>query len=198
VIAAGILGAPHHAATLAGARAPASRARFGRALPAVALGFAVMLTGLGASRAGCIVVEPGVVPRAAVAYLKAAQVEGNLAVLFDWGSYAIWHLSPRLRVSIDGRREAVYSPAQLAENATFLYGWPGWRSALDRKAVDLALVSPRFPVHERLAATSDWRLAFADDTSAVFVRRGSAADAALARTPRPAAVVAPLCLSRAG
>jgi hypothetical protein len=167
-------------------------------LPAAAVAAAAMLVGVGLTRAGCIVVEPGTVPRAAVEYLKQAEVSGKLAVLFDWGDYVIWHLGPRLRVSIDGRREAVYAPAHLRENAAFLYGWPGWRDGLDRDGVDLALVSPRFAVHERLAAEADWRLALADDTAGIFVRRGSAADVALARTPVPMETTTSVCLGRDG
>jgi len=34
---------------------------------------------------------------------------GTLLVPFDWGQYAIWRWGPQLRVSIDGRRETVYS-----------------------------------------------------------------------------------------
>ena len=30
-------------------------------------------------------------------------------VPFNWGRYAIWHFSPNLVVSMDGRRETVYS-----------------------------------------------------------------------------------------
>lgn len=36
-------------------------------------------------------------------------VNGRLWVAFDWGEYAIWEFGPALRVSIDGRRETVYS-----------------------------------------------------------------------------------------
>jgi hypothetical protein len=107
-------------------------------------------------------------------------------------------LAPRLAVSIDGRREAVYSPGQLRENAAFLYGWSGWRAGLDRDHVDLALVSPRFAVHARLREAPDWRQAFADDTAALFVRRGSLADELLAHTPVPAASGDTLCLRRSG
>ena len=32
---------------------------------------------------------------------------------FNWGEYAIWHLGPTLKVSLDGRRETVYSDSQL-------------------------------------------------------------------------------------
>ncbi len=48
---------------------------------------------------------------AGAARLHKIQASGRLAVWFDWGQYAIWHLSPRLRVSWDGRRETVYSEA---------------------------------------------------------------------------------------
>lgn len=36
-------------------------------------------------------------------------LSGRLWVTFDWGEYAIWHFGPALRVSVDGRRETVYS-----------------------------------------------------------------------------------------
>jgi hypothetical protein len=44
--------------------------------------------------------------------LAAAQLRGSSGKLwntFDWGEYAIWHFGPALKVSIDGRRETVYS-----------------------------------------------------------------------------------------
>jgi len=34
---------------------------------------------------------------------------GTLLVPFDWGHYALWRWAPKLRVSIDGRRETIYS-----------------------------------------------------------------------------------------
>jgi hypothetical protein len=194
LVATAIVAAPHAAAVLSGVAAPGRT----RAPAVAALTAAALLATAGLTRAGCVVVEPGTVPYAAVEYLKRAGVDGRLAVLFDWGSYAIWHLSPRVHVSIDGRREAVYSPAQLAEHATFLYGSPGWRAPLDRDRVDVALVSPRFAVYRRLGAEPDWRRAFDDGTAAVFVRRGSIADGRLAAAPAPPVGPGPLCLSRGG
>jgi hypothetical protein len=43
---------------------------------------------------------------------------------FNWGEYAIWHLGPRLRVSIDGRRETVYSERRIVENEAVVAGTP--------------------------------------------------------------------------
>jgi len=34
---------------------------------------------------------------------------GTLLVPFNWGHYALWRWAPKLRVSIDGRRETIYS-----------------------------------------------------------------------------------------
>ena len=45
----------------------------------------------------------------AVSFLRDNQLQGRLLSWFDYGEMAIWHLSPRLRVSYDGRRETVYS-----------------------------------------------------------------------------------------
>ena len=48
---------------------------------------------------------------------------------FDWGEYAIWHLSPAgIRVSMDGRRETIYSRQVLEDHRAF---YNNDRSALD-------------------------------------------------------------------
>jgi hypothetical protein len=50
---------------------------------------------------------------AAVEFARTNQLRGRMLTFFDWGEYAIWHLSPAVQVSIDGRRETVYSPSQI-------------------------------------------------------------------------------------
>jgi hypothetical protein len=50
---------------------------------------------------------------AAVAFARTNHLRGRMLTFFDWGEYAIWHLSPAVQVSIDGRRETVYSPSQI-------------------------------------------------------------------------------------
>jgi hypothetical protein len=56
--------------------------------------------------------------------ISAANLSGRMVSWFDWGEYAIWHFGPRLRVSIDGRRETVYSEAVLDEQRKIAYGDP--------------------------------------------------------------------------
>ena len=45
------------------------------------------------------------------------RVHGRLVLPFNWGEYALWHWGPRLRVSIDGRRETIYSDRVLRTQA---------------------------------------------------------------------------------
>jgi hypothetical protein len=56
----------------------------------------------------------------AVAFLKDQPAGARVLVWSNWGEYAIWHLSPRMRVSIDGRRETVYSDQVQSRHFTSL------------------------------------------------------------------------------
>jgi hypothetical protein len=62
--------------------------------------------------------------------LAATTGPGRLVTHFDWGQYALWHLGPRLRVSMDGRRETIYSDARLAEHDAIVKGTPEGMAAL--------------------------------------------------------------------
>jgi hypothetical protein len=66
---------------------------------------------------------------AAVTALRAA-APGRVVTFFNYGQYALWHLSPRLRISMDGRRETVYSDARLAEHDAVIAGEPAGLAAL--------------------------------------------------------------------
>ncbi len=77
---------------------------------------------LGTKSFRCIGVDtPRAADQAAVGLLRGA-APGRLVTFFDWGEYAIWHLGPAVRVSMDGRRETVYSDARLEEHAAILEG----------------------------------------------------------------------------
>jgi hypothetical protein len=73
--------------------------------------------------------HPPMPEREAVEFIQRAGVRGRVLVWFDWGEYVIWHFSPRLRVSIDGRRETVYSDEVIASHMAFYLG--------DSKDIDL-------------------------------------------------------------
>lgn len=59
---------------------------------------------------------------------------GKLMVPFGFGQYAIWHLAPALKVSMDGRRETVYSAEQIDRQLQLDQGEPGILPVIDAEA----------------------------------------------------------------
>jgi hypothetical protein len=58
--------------------------------------------------------------------------QGRLVTSFDWGEYALWHFGPALKVSIDGRRETLYTDSTVASQAAILRGAPAGLAELTR------------------------------------------------------------------
>jgi hypothetical protein len=64
--------------------------------------------------------EPG-----AIEFARSHGLHGRLLTWFDYGEYAIWHLGPTLTVSMDGRRETVYSVAVRNRHTEIYRNGPG-------------------------------------------------------------------------
>lgn len=101
--------------------------------------------------------------------------EATLAVDFDWGEYALWHLGPGVKVSVDGRRETVYSPEVYQQNLNFMLGRAGWDRLIDSRRTDLALVAKNRPAYPLMMLKPGWVLVYEDPLSALFVADGSPA-----------------------
>lgn len=76
----------------------------------------------GAAR--CLAIQGAWVPDLEAAAVLRSAAPGRLVVPFDWGEYAIWHFGPSLRVSMDGRRETVYSPRTIELQDAVMSGAP--------------------------------------------------------------------------
>lgn len=113
-------------------------------------------------------------PTAAVQLLKSTGTRGNLAIQFEWGEYALWHLGPRVKVSVDGRRETVYSEAVYDANLNFMYGRKDWMALLRDYPTDMALVMPASATYNLLSLLDGWVVVYEDQASALFVREESA------------------------
>jgi hypothetical protein len=107
-------------------------------------------------------------PIKSVQLLKQNQVEGNLAIPFNWGEYAIWHLGPGIKVSMDGRRETVYSDDIYYTNLSFQYGNNDWDSLLEDYETDFALVQTSQPAYNLMKMEPGWILIYEDATSSLF------------------------------
>jgi hypothetical protein len=111
-------------------------------------------------------------PEASVVPLvQRAQIQGRLVVWFDWGEYAIWHFAPELLVSIDGRRETVYSDAVMAQHLAF-YTDPSTRARfLQDVRPDHVWLPPALPIVSSLRADG-WTTLHAGPRSVWLQRPG--------------------------
>jgi hypothetical protein len=101
---------------------------------------------------------PWMPEREAGAFIVANRLHGRLLSWFDWGQYAIWHFSPDLKVSLDGRRETVYSDAFVARHLR-LYLQPETEMAMvDELRPDYAWLPVSLPLTAALERAGWYRL----------------------------------------
>jgi hypothetical protein len=110
-------------------------------------------------------------PVKAVAYLQRENIQGKLLVPFNYGSYAMWELRGRMRVSMDGRYDLVYSAETYRRVDDFYFGRGNWKSLLSDPKPDAILVPQDDDVYRKLLAQPDWREAWRDSVDAVFLPR---------------------------
>ena len=108
----------------------------------------------------------------AVRFLENEPAGKRVLVWFSWGEYAIWHLSPRMQVSIDGRRETVYSESVQTRHFDFFFDRGAGASLPDDLAADYVWIPRILPAVPRLETDRRWIEAYKDDQSVIFVRAG--------------------------
>jgi len=116
-------------------------------------------------------------PVGAVQYLRQHPQPTGMFNDYSYGGYLIWQLGPQHKVFIDGRADLYeYSGvfqdyahiSNLESNALSLLGKYNIESCLIKRKTGLATL---------LAASPDWKQAYADDQSAIFVRSHAPAPA---------------------
>jgi hypothetical protein len=156
--------------------------------PAGALVATLVLGALALPHFSCIRITPdigGSYPARAVGLIKQSGAAGNLAIDFDWGEYALYHLSPAVKVSVDGRRETMYSREIYGESVAFKYGEGDWDALLRNRETHLALVRTGFPTFNLMKLEPGWRLIYQDSLAALFGREGLPIVDTLQRTAAP-------------
>jgi hypothetical protein len=96
---------------------------------------------------------------------------------FDWGEYVIWHLGPGVRVSMDGRRETVYSGKVGALHDAAYFGRAGGIEYALGLGADYAWLPARLPLTANLEAAG-WGRLYATPRSVVLTAPGGAAQRA--------------------
>ncbi len=115
----------------------------------------------------------GFYPAAEMNVLAAAQAQGNLAVPFRWGSYALWRLSPRVKVSMDGRYEETYPDATFEMNHDFFYKeGRDWDRLLRDEHVDFIVLELRAtPLQPEDLRWESFGLVCSDGVSSLWARK---------------------------
>jgi hypothetical protein len=186
----GVLLANHMAASWARDPEPVSEAttRLRPVLIVFTLAVALMFTARGAPHLRCIRIDTQrsiSFPARAVEWLDRSGVEGNLAVYFDWGEYALWHLAPEIRISMDGRRETVYPDSIYTEYLRFQNGIGEWQDVLEKRPTDLVLFPKARPTFNLMSLQPGWEKVYEDDLGGVFARLDGPQLAVLKGTPVP-------------
>ncbi len=122
-------------------------------------------------------VDPRLAPVLAVRFLADHELGPHLATRLDWGGYALYHLWPRYRVSIDGRNLTVYAESFVARQIAAYDEAEPLRGLRDFR-VDAALVESAGPGFEGMRREPGWEMVFRDPLSAVFVPRARAVELA--------------------
>jgi hypothetical protein len=111
-------------------------------------------------------------PLGAVEWLRDSGLSGNLLVNFNQGSFALWRLYPKFKVSVDGRYEEAYPQETVTDNAlAFFPETPRGREALERINPTHILLPDLPPTVDPEAQFGNgWRVIYRDENSAVLSR----------------------------
>jgi hypothetical protein len=115
--------------------------------------------------------DPVSCPVGAVGFLEQNGVRGDLLTPFNYGSYAMWKLRGKMRVSMDGRYDLVYKPATYLRVTDFYLGKSDGQTLLTTPKPSAILVPVDDKVYPQLAANSAWALSYRNSTDAVFLPR---------------------------
>jgi len=110
-------------------------------------------------------------PEGALAFLKTQGIAGNVMNEHVWGGFIIWNSWPGLKPYIDGR---FFHRRFYDEYYPLLAGRSGWDRVLDKYGITIAILAyspgPDPRLNDRLSAHPQWRLAYWDDISLVYLK----------------------------
>jgi hypothetical protein len=138
---------------------------------------------IGGSSLTCISRDPDRMPDPAIVGALSHGPPGRMVTFFNWGEYAIWHLGPAIRVSMDGRRETVYTDRRIQEHDDILFGRAEGLQTLAAWRPEYVWLPASSTVARDWLAANDYRIEMETDRAFLAVRR----DLPFSRSPPPPA-----------
>jgi hypothetical protein len=111
-------------------------------------------------------------------FIAANHFRGRMLTWFVWGEYAIWHFGPDLQVSMDGRRETVYTAQTITSHLDLYANRAGAAGYLAQLAPDYIWLPAQLPVIAQLPSLG-WTAVYTSPASVIFARRALAAPVSL-------------------
>ena len=104
---------------------------------------------------------------AAVEFIRSNGLSGRMLTFFRWGEYGLWHLSPIVKVSMDGRRETVYSDAMVSGHLEIYAGTEHGLAFAEKLDADYAWLPADLPVSRTLEERG-WTRLFEGEQSIIL------------------------------
>ena len=109
-------------------------------------------------------------PVAAIPYLRQHPQPTGMFNEYGYGGYLIWQLGPQHKVFIDGRADMYEYSGVFQDYMHIAKLNSDTLSLLNKYAIQSCLISRKGPLATLLAASPDWKQAYADDVSTIYVR----------------------------
>lgn len=143
------------------------------AAAAAAMAVVAFAATLSARNASCIRMEDATFTEPELtALVRERHLSGRMLTWFDYGHYAIWYFTPGIRVSMDPRREAMYSDEMIRLHLRFYFSPDDRRAAIAALRPDYIWLPSDLPVVPRLV-TDGWQPLFAGPRSTLLGRGGT-------------------------
>ena len=137
----------------------------GYALPLVVL---VVLAGLAAGKIP-VRFDENKSPTAAIDFLRANPLRGNMFNDDGIGDYVIYSLYPRYKVFMDGRSD-MYGEPILKEYFKVAAIEPGWKDILEKYDINYIFFYTDSLLVRHLLTDSDWKRIYSDNVASIFLR----------------------------
>jgi len=137
----------------------------GYAIPLVVL---VVLAGLAAGKIPVRFTEK-MAPTAAIDFLRANPLRGNMFNNDEIGDYVIYSLYPRCKVFMDGRSD-MYGEPILKEYFKVAAIEQGWKDVLDKYDINYIIFYTDSVLVRHLLTDTGWRGIYSDNVASIFLR----------------------------
>jgi hypothetical protein len=108
-------------------------------------------------------------PKAAIEFLRANPIRGNMFNHDEIGDYVIYWLYPRYKVFVDGRAD-MYGPTILKEYHKVSYIEPGWMDVLDKYDINYIFSYTDSMLVRHLSTDAGWRVIYTDNVASIILR----------------------------